>query len=214
MAADYTIVEKRVTEILNACAAGTFSATVSSSYLDRNADAITEAIREAALMIGRAILANPKHVHRNIFVSGTPTALTHQGELPDMAGEIDLIEIQHYNGGSYLAGTPRTVQQIESYRANPSSVYNALAHTTQNSPLAGFYAIEHGRVYFTGYAAQGYFPVLSRADTTGITAQIPDEYEDVLQLGNCRPRSNYGNECCCTDAATGESTKCQRRYLM
>lgn len=173
--ADTATVKKRVTEILNACAAGTFSATIDTNYKDRVADAITEAVREASMMIARAILANPKHIHRNVYVSASPTALTHQGELPDMAGEMDIIEIKPYSAGTFAAGTPRTVQQIESYRLNTSDLYSSLSHTTQNSPLAGFYAVEHGRVYFTGHSAQGYFPAIDRTTVLDI---VPAEYED------------------------------------
>lgn len=180
MAVDEDIIKKRITEVLNACAAGTFSTTVDSNYLDRNATAISEAWREASMMIARAIVANPNHPHRNVFISGTPTTLTHQAELPDMSGEMDNIEIQLYNGGAWTTGTPRTVQQIESYRLNPSNLYG-VAHTTEGSPLAGYYSIQNGRVYFTGYAARGYFPLIDR---TTCSALIPGEYEDTgVKLG-------------------------------
>ena len=185
MAADLTTVTERVTEILNACSAGTFSATIDSNYKDRNATAISEAVREAALMIGAAICANPNHVHRNVFVSGTPTALTNDGEMPDMSGESDLIEIQPYSAASYITGIPRTAQQIDDYRTNYNSAYGSLSHTTQGSPLTGFYAITNGRIKFTGNAAQGYFPLLSRST---ITTLIPDEYEPAwvkLSVGLC-----------------------------
>lgn len=185
MAADLTTVTNRITEALNAVAPGTFSSTVDPGYLDRNATAISEATREAALMIGRAILANPEHIHRNLFISGTPTALTHAGELPDMAGEGDLVEIQPYSGATYITGQIRDIQKIDAYRTNTSNLYSTLAHNVQFSPLSGFYNIAKGRVYFTGNAAQGYFPVISRST---ITSLIPDEYEGtwfMLGLGSC-----------------------------
>lgn len=176
MAADQTTVLRRITEILNVCAAGTFSETVAAINLDRNATAISEAAREGAMMIARAIVSNPAHVHRNAFVSGTATTLTHQGELPDMAGEMDLVQIQPYNGAGWQTAIPRDVQQIESFRLNPSSIYDTIAHDTTGSRLGGYYAIANGRFYFTGYAARGYFPVIARDTVTGL---IPDEYEDV-----------------------------------
>jgi hypothetical protein len=185
MAVDETTILERITETLNACAPGTFSATVDSNYLDRNATAIAEAWREAAMMIGRAIISNPNHSHRNLFVSATPTALTHQGELPDMSAEMDIIEIEPYSGADYITGTPRTVQQIESFRTNPSNLYSDTAHNVEGSPLSGYYAIKNGRVYFTGYAARGYFPLLDRST---VSALIPDEYETAgvcLGVGLC-----------------------------
>lgn len=174
MAADEATVLKRATEILNACAAGTFSATIDSGYADRNATAISEASRESAMLLARAMLVDPNHVHRNIWISGTPTSLTHAAELPDMAGEGDLVEIQPYSGGAFRTGVLRDVQQIEDFRLNPSSIYSDVAYNVMDSPLGGYYAFARGRFYFTGYAAQGYFPAISRSSVTSL---IPDEYE-------------------------------------
>lgn len=174
MAASELTVRKRVTEILNACAAGTYSEAVDINYFDRNSLAIRQAVKEAALHIAQAIVVNPDHVHRNAFVSATPTALTHSSELPDMAGEPTVIEIQPYSGADWQSGVPRDVDQIESFRANPSNLYSALSHTTQNSPLGGYYAMLNGRIYFTGYACRAYFPVISDAT---VTTLIPEEYE-------------------------------------
>jgi hypothetical protein len=173
MAADLTTVQKRVTSIVDACIERTFTTTV-----DRrkhwNADIITQAVREAALMIGQAIVSNPSHVHRNLYISSTPTALTHGAELPDMAGESDLIEIQPYSGASYFTGTPRDAQKIDDYRTNYNSAYGAIAHNIVGSPLSGFYNVTNGRIKFTGNAAQIYIPIISR---TTVTSLIPDEYE-------------------------------------
>lgn len=180
MAADVTTVTKRVTEALNVCSPGTFSVTVASTNLDRVSTAIDEYVREAALDIAAAICSNPKHPHRNLYISASPTSLTHGGELPDMAGENDLIEIQKYSGGSFVVGLPKDAQQIDSYRENPSSLYGSVSHTTQNSPLAGFYNISNGRFRFTGFAAQIYSPSISRSTVTGL---IPDEYEGAWFMG-------------------------------
>lgn len=175
MAADETTVKQRVTEILNACDPGTFASTISTNYKDRNATAISEAVREGALMIARTICSNPNHVHRGLYVSGTPTVLTHGGELPDMAGEGDLVEIQPVSGGDFIVGTPVDAQKIDSFRANVSTLYSSVAHTTANSPLAGYYNVSQGRIRFTGYAAQMYHPLISRSTASGL---VPDEYED------------------------------------
>lgn len=174
MAASETTVRKRVTEILNACSPGTYSEAVDINYQDRNSLAIRQAIKEGALQIARAIVMNPGHVHRGVFVSDTPTSFTHGSELPDMAGEMDLVEIQSYNGGTWQTGVLRDIQQIESFRANPSNLYSSLSHTTANSPLGGYYALSNNKIYFTGYACRGYYPTI---DDTTVINLIPDEYE-------------------------------------
>jgi hypothetical protein len=174
MAASELIVRKRVTEILNACSPGTYSEAVDINYQDRNSVAIRQAVKEAAMQIAMAIIVNPNHVHRGVFVSDTPTTFTHAAELPDMAGELNLVEIQPYQNASWQTAVLRDIQQIESYRANVNSLYSSLAHNVQNSPLAGYYALSNSKIYFTGYACRGYFPVI---DDTTVINLVPDEYE-------------------------------------
>jgi hypothetical protein len=175
MAASEAQVRARVTDILNLQTPGSWTATVASTNLDRNELGITQAVLEGAMMIAKAILANPTHVHRNLFISATPVALTSGAELPDMAGEMDLIEIQPYTAASWITGVPRTPQQIDSFLSNTSSLYGTPAHNVQGSPLTGYYSIDNGRVKFTGAAARIYSPLVDRATVTTI---IPDEYED------------------------------------
>ena len=174
MAADSTVVTKRATEAINACAAGTFATTIDSNYLDRNATAITETVTEAALDIARAIVQNPDHPHRNLFVSSSPTTLTHAGEVPDYATDQDLVEIQQVSAGSWFPGVKLDAATIQHYRENPSNAYDSVAHTAAGSILTGFYEIYKGRSYFTGFAARMYPPAISRATVTSL---IPDEYE-------------------------------------
>jgi hypothetical protein len=175
MAASEATVKERVTDILNIQSPGSWSSTVASTNLDRNSLAVAEAVREAAMMIAKAIVANPSHVHRNVFVSGTPTSLTHGSELPDMSGESDIIEIQPYTDAEWITGVPKSPQQIDSFRANSNNFYSSLLHNAEDSPLGGFYAIDNGRIKFTGENARIYIPVIDR-DTVGDV--IPDEYED------------------------------------
>jgi len=174
MAASELTVRKRVTEILNACAAGTFSEAVDSTHYDRNSQAIQQAVKEAALSIARAIVGNPNHAYRGNFVSSTPTVFTHAAELPSMAADLDVVEIQNYSGGSWNVGVTRDIQQIESYRDNPNQVYSTLEHNVEGSPLSGYYALGNSRIYFTGHSARGYFPVI---DASTVSSLIPDEYE-------------------------------------
>lgn len=174
MAVTELTVRRRVTEILNACAPGTYSEAVDTAYFDRNSLAILQAIKEGALLVAKAICSNPNHVHRNLFISDTPTALTNGGEMPDMAAEPDVIQIKPYVNGPWITGVSRDVQQVEAFRTNANSLYSTLNHNTQNSPLSGYYAIHNGRFYFTGDSAQVYMPVIS---TSTVTTLIPDEYE-------------------------------------
>lgn len=174
MAASEITVRKRVTEILNACAAGTFSEAVDIEYYDRNSLAIKQAVKEAAMQIAVAILTNPQHVYRGLFVSSTPTAFTHAQELPQMSGEMDLVEIQQWEDGPWITGVLRDIQQIEAYRANRHAIYDDLSHVDEDSPLSGYYALSNNKIYFTGYACRGYFPVI---DAGNVISLIPDEYE-------------------------------------
>lgn len=176
MAASELTVRKRVTEILNACSAGTFSEAVDINYFDRNSLAIKQAVKEAAATIAKTIVMNSNHVHRAAFVSDTPTEFATSGaELPDMAGEMDLVEIKPYSTAtSWQTGVLRDIQQIESFRANPSQLYSEIAHDAEHSPLTGYYALSNNRIYFTGYKARGYYPVINN---TTVINLIPDEYE-------------------------------------
>ena len=174
MAANEITVRKRVVETLNACTPGTFSEAVDSSHYDRNSQAIQQAVREAALMIAKAIVVNPRHAHRGLFVSDTPTPFTHGEELPDMAGEMDLVEIQPYSEAVWQTGVLRDIQQIESFRLNTNELYSTIPHDQPNSPLSGYYALSNNKIYFTGNACRGYFPEIDR---TAVLGQIPDEYE-------------------------------------
>ena len=174
MAASELTVRKRVTEILNACSPGTYSEAVDFDYNDRNSQAIQQAIKEGALQIARAIVVNPDHAHRGLYVSATPTSVTHAAELPDMAAELDLVEIEPYSGGTWQTGVLRTIQQIESYRLNVNNLYSSLAHNAQNSPLSGYYAVSNSKIYFTGNACRIYYPVIDDATVINL---IPDEYE-------------------------------------
>lgn len=175
MAASELTVRKRVTEILNACAAGTYSEAVDINYFDRNSQAIRQAVKEAAASIAKTIVSNPTHAHRAVFVADTPSEFVNSGaELPDMAGEMDVVEIQQYCGGPWKTGVLRDIQQIESYRSNPFGIYSGTPHDQRSSPLTGYYALSNNKIYYTGHRARGYYPVICN---TTVIDLIPDEYE-------------------------------------
>jgi hypothetical protein len=176
MAASEVTVTKMVTEALNASQAGVFSASIDPNNYDRVAEAITEAVRQAALMIARAVIVNPQHVHRNLFVSATPTAITNDSELPDMAGDLGVIEIKHFATDTFHPGQVRDIQQIDSFRNDIERIYDDVAHNERYSILSGYYGTQNGRVRFTGHEAQCYRPLVDR---TTVTTLIPDEYEPV-----------------------------------
>lgn len=175
MAASELTVRRRVTEILNACAPGTYSEAVDTNYFDRNSQAIRQAVKEAAILIARAIVINPNHVHRNLFVDASQP-LSYGGELPDMSAEPDVIEIKPHNSTpeKWIVGVPRDVQQIQSFVNDAHDLYSTDAYNTEDSPLGGYYAIQNGRIYFTGEAARIYAPKIN--NQTVITL-VPDEYE-------------------------------------
>lgn len=173
MAASELTVRKRVTEILNACAPGTYSEAVDVNYLDRNSLAIRQAVKEAALMVARAIVINPNHVHRSTFLVPS-TVLTSGDSLPDMSGEPEIVEIQLYNNGPWVVGVPRDVQQVQAYINDDQSFYSPIAHNNQNSPLSGYYALTNSKIFYTGNSARITYPKITSAD---VLTQIPDEYE-------------------------------------
>lgn len=173
MAADSTIVIKRVTSILEASIERAFTSRTDPRK-NWNATDISEAVTEAALLIGRHLVNDPTNVHRNVFISGTPVTLTHAGEMPDYMSEYDVVEIERYTSAGFRTGIRTNAFTVEEYRANPSSIYDAVAHSTTGSTLGGYYALEHNRIYYSGLNCRTYCPTISRST---VNTLIPDEFE-------------------------------------
>jgi len=165
--ADLTTVQKMVTEILNASASGTFSATLDTNNKDRVAAAIDESIRYSAYLIAKAVVGNPTHPHRSLYRSKVPYGITNGELVPDSAGQFDTIEIRKHADNAYAPGVPRTVQEVMAYRENRLGIYTATGHNFQYNPLAGYYAISNNRVYWTGLSARIWKPVINRKFTIG-----------------------------------------------
>lgn len=181
MPADQNRVLTRVTEILNLCAPGTYSATLSPRIRTRNAAAIQDFTIEAGLDLLRAIGETPNEYRSALVAEVTPAHMT---QLPDHTGDPVFVEIQKYDGGPWEAAERRDYKKIDAYRHNNNDIYSDLDHDQQGSELAGFYDIWEKRFYFTGFAARIGLVQIARADTE---TKIPEILEPVwvrLAVGN------------------------------
>jgi hypothetical protein len=156
--ADRTRVLKRVTEILNLCDPGTYSATLSTRNKTRNATAIADFTDEAGLIILKTIAERPNEFR--YLLEYDTTAITNSGAaLPAHSngqpplGPPTRVKITLSNGGIVRDGERRDYRKIEAYRENPSNVYDSVAHNAVGSVNAGLYDIWERRFFFTGYSA-------------------------------------------------------------
>jgi hypothetical protein len=173
--ADQTRVITRTTEVLNLCAPGTFSPTVSARNKTRNETAIATFVTEAGLELLQMLAETPNEYRHNFVVEKTPA---YKDFLEDHQGQPVYVEIQKYSGAPYEQGDDsKSYLQIESMRSNPN-VYdpNGKAHNANGSTLAGFYNIWERRFYFTGNAAKVGLAQVSRAD---VATKIPEILEPV-----------------------------------
>lgn len=181
MAADQNRVLSRVTEILNLCDPGTYSAVLSSRNKTRNATAIQDFTIEAGLDLLRGIGETPNEF-RSALVN--QVSLTNGAFLPDHVGDPAYIEIQKYNGATWDQGKRRNYQKIESYRKNENHIYDDIDHDEEGSTLSGYYDLWEKRFYFTGFAARAGLVQIARADTA---TKIPEILEPIwvkLAVGN------------------------------
>jgi hypothetical protein len=153
MAADRDRVLKRVTEMLNLCAPGTYSATLSSRNKTRNATAIADFVDEAGLKICTAIADRPNEFRYN-FLANSATITTSGDAMPAHLGPPAAVKITLYSGGTVRDGARRDYRKIQSYRELPN-IYDpaGLAHNVAGSTLSGYYDIWDDRFFFTGFSA-------------------------------------------------------------
>lgn len=186
---NFTRGQQRVTEILNACAAGTISSTLSSRNKTRNATAIEYAGYEAGLIVLQAIGSTPNEF-RSLLV-GSPVTVTHGDLLPEHLGNPVSVEIQRYSGAPWREAERRDWQKIESYRVNEENTFDPINHNEEGSDLSGYFDFWEKKIYFTGYACRVKLATAARAD---VLTKIPDVLEPVvikLWVGNC-PKAGEG----------------------
>lgn len=152
MAAYRSRVLKRITELLNLCDPGTYSATLSARNKTRNATAIADFTDEAGLMICRAMADRPNEF-RYQFLADTTPITTSGDQMPAHLGPPAKITITPYIGATPVPGKKSDYQKIESYRKDVETVYDEIAHDHQGSTLAGLYDIWDDAFYFTGLSA-------------------------------------------------------------
>jgi hypothetical protein len=119
---------------------------------------ITRAAQNGVTEIMKTICETDGHPHKYLFTDST--ALTHGTALPPHFGSIGEPRITPYAGASYtIVGKRKSIEEINSYRANVNSRYSPIAHNASSggnhSKLAGFYAVDEAiqTIYFTGYSA-------------------------------------------------------------
>lgn len=152
MSASRPRVLKRVTEILNLCLPGTYSATLSTLNKTRNALAIEDFVDEASLQILKAIAERPNEFRYSFLADNVITASGNQ--MPLHLGPPASIKIRLSNGGEIRSGERRDYRKIESFRENINGVYDTTArHDEAGSSLSGYYDIWDDKFYFTGYSA-------------------------------------------------------------
>lgn len=175
MPADQTRVITRVTEVLNLCAPGTYSATISTRNKTRAAAAIVDFVTEAGLEILQMLAETPNEYRHNFVVEKTPA---YKDFLEDHQGQPAYVEIQKYSGAvSEQGDDSKSYLQIESMRNN-GNVYDpaGLAHDKKGSTLGGFFNVWERRFYFTGFAAKVGLAQVARAD---VATKVPEILEPV-----------------------------------
>ena len=175
MAADFTRIRKRVTEILNANDAGTFSETISARNKTRNADAIEAACIEAAMRVMQTVCEPVGSEYRKDFLQTVP--VNYKDTMPVRVGKPSMVEIEPYAGGAWREADQKDYRKIEAWRRNPNNIYDNIAHNAAGSSLAGFYDIWNDIIYFTGNACRVTVAVVSRDD---VTTKIPDVWENTV----------------------------------
>lgn len=182
MSASESRVTKRVYDVLN-IADGTYSATLSPRNKTRISEALTDIISESGLAILKAIAERPNEFRFPFLFDTTVTSSPTQ--MPEHIGSVVRVSIIPYDGGAAVEGKQAKYQEINSWRANPSKVYEAINHDAANSQLSGYYDVFEDRFYFTGYSATftcARLPV--RADNATLIPEILENLWVNLSVGN------------------------------
>ena len=130
MAADRDRVLKRVTEVLNLCDPGTYSATLSSRNKTRNADAIADFVDEAGMKILQAIAERPNEF-RYLLAETSPPITSSPTDAPPHLGPLIAVRIVPWDGAPYMIeGARRSYDKVVSYRLNRNGVYGPVNHNS------------------------------------------------------------------------------------
>ena len=168
-AADQDRVLKRVTEILNLCDAGTYSAEISDRIKTRNAEAIADSTIECGFRILQMVASTPNEFRPNYLHEITP--IVYREFLPDHFGQPLYVDIKPYSGAQWIPAAPLNYQKIDSYRNNPD-IYDPSGkrHDVKDSTLSGYYDIWEQRFYFTGFEVRAGLAQATRAD---VATKVP-----------------------------------------
>jgi hypothetical protein len=120
-----------------------------------------------------ADICEAKHSWRGQFLA-LSAVITNGGLVPEHDGQIEEIWIEPYSGAGYITQGEKTSRtNIRLWRENPANRYDAVAHSTSGSKLAGYYALDNETLTYTGFSAK----VMS-------ATYVPDFATYVLQITN------------------------------
>lgn len=178
---DLVTVRGRIIQALNAGQAGTWTTdltTVPAAQADdrRNNTELDKAILAADARVCGAICESSSNGYRPLFMA--EVVVTHGAEVAEGIGPIGRPLIQPYTGADYVRGVTKAADDIDSYRLNPSNLYDSIDHDQSGSSLAGYYDFDPiSRVFnFTGLAAKVALAIFTKT----AACQSPEAYEDTV----------------------------------
>lgn len=194
MEADRTRVINRVQEILNVVEPGTYGGALSVRNKTRNANAISDMVDAAGMMILRAIAERPNEF-RYQFLTDSPTITVSGDPLPPHLGPLASVMITKALDDKPIEGHRLDWQRVESYRDNPSKVYDALDHDEAGSSLGGYYDVWEDRFHFSGLSAVVQYARVP--ETEDVDELIPEVLENTwvrLSIGEASKVGTGGFE--------------------
>lgn len=162
----------------------TFSDTVADDRMIQ--EDVRRALIETEAEVARALI-EAYHPMRTQFLAWS-SDLASGDTIPAHIGQVEAVRIEPYDGGSYVQGESTSRENIKLWRANTSSVFDALAHNVNGSALSGYYNITNQTIVFTGFAAQVKTGTYS-PDYTTPALQIDNQFDNILVAGTI-PRLN------------------------
>lgn len=182
--ADIAKLTARVSWIIGARSTA-FDATISDDRF------IQEEIRRALIETESEVvrtLCEAYHPMRTSFLAWS-SDLANGDPIPAHYGQIEAVRIKPYTAaGTYDLAESTSRENIRLWRANTSSIFDAIAHDAAGSALAGYYNITNQTITFTGNVAQvktcSYVP-----DYTTPALQIDNSLDTVIVAGTI-PRLN------------------------
>lgn len=198
MGMDFELAAAQVTQILNA---GIKDSSGNAEFSDEIGDPlyskeeILNNCINAGEMVLLAILETDGHPQRSAFMENVE--VDYKAAIPIGFGSFGTPEITPYENAPYtVAGVELSPEEIESYRQNPRRIYCAVNHdqsypapedepdtVREASDIAGFYAVDGLKFYFTGFSAIVPVARFDREDiykSSDKTSKIPEGFHSTV----------------------------------